>query len=153
MINTKQQCCKLEKLLHKEVPLSNNIGMVVHSYDGNQLELRADLEPNVNIHGVAFGGSIYSMCALSGWGLLILRLEERGLNPRIMIAGGEIEYIQPIMQSIRASSYLQNETDFDHFVERYKEKQRSHIKVPVKVGLDDGEIAAKFLGKYVAFER
>lgn len=153
MNDIEQRCENLERLLHNEVPLSDNIGMAVHGYDGKRLELRADLKPNVNIHGVAFGGSIYSMCALSGWGLLILRLEERALNPRIMIAGGEIEYAKPVMQTIRASSYLLNELDFDSFVDRYKEKRRARIKVPVQVELNDGAVAAKFVGKYVAFER
>ena len=152
-MDLKQRCRTLEKLLHKEVPLSDNIGAVVHSYDGKKLELRADLKPNVNIHGVAFGGSIYSMCALSGWGLLILRLEERALYPRIMIAAGEIEYAQPVMQTIRASSCLHDEADFDRFVDRYEQKRRSQISIPVQVDLDDGEVAARFVGKYVAFER
>ena len=152
-MDLEQRCRNLEKLLHKEVPLSDSIGMVVHSYNGKQLELRADLKPNVNIHGVAFGGSIYSMCALSGWGLLILRLEERALNPRIMIAAAEIEYTQPVMQTICASSCLHNDADFDRFVDRYQEKRRSHITVPVQVDLNNGEVAARFVGKYVAFER
>ncbi|MDJ0957270.1 MAG: YiiD C-terminal domain-containing protein [Arenicellales bacterium] len=153
MIDLEQRCRKLEKLLHKEVPLSDSIGMVVHGYDGKRLELRADLKPNINIHGVAFGGSIYSMCALSGWGLLILRLQEHALDPRIMIAGGEIEYTQPVMQTIRASSYLPDQADFDRFVDRYTEKRRSSITVQVQVGLDDGAIAARFSGRYVAFAR
>ena len=39
MIDLEQRCRNLEKLLHKEVPLSDSIGMAVHSYDGKQLEL------------------------------------------------------------------------------------------------------------------
>ena len=102
----KARCENLQRILHREVPLSETIGMGVHSYDGERLELKARLEPNVNIYGVAFGGSIYSMCALSGWGLLILKLEDEGLDPRIMIAGGEIKYLKPVDQAIRAVSSL-----------------------------------------------
>ena len=152
MNNIEQRCGDLEKLLHEEVPLSDTIGMVVHGYDGKRLELRADLQPNVNIHGVAFGGSIYSMCALSGWGLLILRLEERALNPRIMIAGGQIEYAKPVMQTIRAASYFTDERDFDRFIDRYNKKRRARIKISVQVELDDGSVAANFVGEYIAFE-
>lgn len=147
------RCQQLEKLLHTEIPLSDNIGMAVHKYDGKQLELHADLEPNVNVHGVAFGGSIYSMCALSGWGLLILRLEEQGLNPRIMIAGAEIVYSKPVMQNIKASSRLSTEQDFVKFVETYKERRRARIKIPVEIRLDNGTVAARFTGEYIAFER
>lgn len=147
------RCQQLEKLLHKEVPLSDDIGMIVHDYDGEQLELQADLLPNVNVHGVAFGGSIYSLCALSGWGLLILRLQERELDPRIMIAGAEIEYLKPVRQDIRALSHLPAEQDFVNFVETYKQRHKARLKVPVEVRLDNGEVAARFTGEYIAFGR
>ena len=95
--------------------------MGVRSYDGERLELRARLEPNVNIHGVAFGGSIYSICALSGWGLLVRRLEDQGLDPRLMITGGEIRYFKPVDQTINAVSGLPDEGAFDEFVQTCKE--------------------------------
>lgn len=148
-----QRCRQLQKLLHKEVPLSNRIGMIVDSYDGDRLALHAELEPNINIHGVAFGGSIYSLCALSGWGLLILRLEEKDLNPRIMITSAEISYQKPVMQNIKASSRLFAEHEFQDFIDQYKKKSRARIKIPVEVRLDNNELAARFTGEYIAFAR
>ena len=147
------RCLKLQNLLYKEVPLSSDIGVAVRSYDGEFLELQAELEPNINIHGVAFGGSIYSLCALSGWGLLILKLEEQGLDPRIMIAGAEITYLKPVMQNLRAFSRLSQEHDFVKFVEKYNNKHRARIKIPVEVKLNDGDTAARFMGEYIAFAR
>jgi len=148
-----QRCADLERLLRNEVPLSKTIGMKVHSYDGARLELRATLEPNINIYGVAFGGSIFSMCALSGWGLLILRLQERGLDPRIMITGGEIEYAKPVKQTINAISSFYGECDFAEFAGNCDRKCKARIKVPVQVELDGGAVAAHFVGSYIAFDR
>lgn len=148
-----ERCRGLQQLLHKEVPLSSSIGMSVHSYDGKQLELKAALEPNINIHGVAFGGSIYSLCALSGWGLLILLLEEQDLDPRIMIAGAEITYLKPVKQNIRALSSVSAPRDFMDFVDTYRQKRRARIQIPVAVILDNGDIAARFSGEYIAFAR
>ena len=142
----------LQRLLHREVPLSATIGVVVHAYDGRQIEMRADLEPNINVHGVAFGGSIYSTCALAGWGLLVLRLEDRGLDPRILLAGAEIEYFKPVSQVIRARCLLEDEA-FDGFVADYAEKKKARIKLPVEIKLDDGNTAARFVGDYAAVAR
>lgn len=153
MSSAKQRCIQLQDLLHREVPLSETIGMVVHNYDGGQLELRADLQPNINVHGVAFGGSIYSICALAGWGLLVLRLAERSMDPRIMIASANIQYLKPVMQTIQARSHFSLEQDFDQLVDTYNEKKRARIKVPVEVQLDNGEVAARFTGEYIALAR
>lgn len=149
----KERCEELERALHHEVPLSETLGVRVHGYDGQRLELRARLEANVNIYGVAFGGSIYSVCALSGWGLLTLRLEEIGLEPRIMIAGGEIDYSKPVAQTINAVSRLPDAAAFDRFVARYREKGRARIEVQAHVELDDGSEAARFTGEFIAFEK
>lgn len=149
----KTRCENLQQVLHREVPLSETLGMGVHSYDGGRLELRARLEPNVNIYGVAFGGSIYSMCALCGWGLLIMRLEDEGLDPRIMIAGGEIKYSKPVEQAIKAVSRLTDAETFDEFVRTYKERNKARIKVSVCIELDDGSEAARFTGNFIAFPR
>ena len=149
----KARCENLQRILHREVPLSETIGMGVHSYDGERLELKARLEPNVNIYGVAFGGSIYSMCALCGWGLLIMRLEDEGLDPRIMIAGGEIKYSKPVDQAIRAVSRLADAKTFEAFVRTYKERNKARLQVPVSIDLDDGSEAARFTGDFIAFQR
>jgi thioesterase domain-containing protein len=125
----------------------------VHGYDGDRLELRALLEPNINIYGVAFGGSIYSMCALSGWGLLVMGLQEQGLDPRIMITGGEIEYVKPVKQTINAVSSFSSEKNFPTFADTCRDKRKARIKVPVQVELDDGTLAAQFVGSYIAFPR
>jgi len=153
MKDVSRRCADLERFLHNEVPLSRTIGMKVHRYDGDRLELRALLEPNINIYCVAFGGSIYSMCALSGWGLLIMGLQEKGLNPRIMISGGEIEYTKPVEQTINAVSSFPGEQKFSTFADTCRDKRRARIKVPVQVELADGTVAAHFTGSYIAFDR
>lgn len=152
MNDLRERQSTLEEMLHREVPLSATIGMAVHFYDGRQIEMHADLEPNINVHGVAFGGSIYSTCALAGWGLLVLRLEDRGLDPRIMIAGAEIEYFKPINQTIRASCTL-GDQELENFIASYAGKNKARITLPVETKLDDGTTAAEFIGHYAAFAR
>ena len=150
MIDVEPRCAQLQDLLHREVPMSETMGMTVNSFDGQRLTMQAALELNVNLYGVAFGGSIYSLCAMAGWGLLIMKLEEAELDARIMLTGGEIEYLKPVSQTLVSASFFSNPADFGEFAENWRTRQRARISVPVEILLDDGSLAARFLGGYIA---
>ncbi len=53
----RQRLKLLEETLHKEVPLTRQMGVRAEEHDGRELVIKADFEPNINIHGTAFGGS------------------------------------------------------------------------------------------------
>ena len=59
---------------HRDIPLTAAMGVVVESYDGLTLAVRAPLPPNRNLHGTVFAGSLFSVCALTGWGAIWLAL-------------------------------------------------------------------------------
>lgn len=144
-----EACRYIENFLHREVPLSKHIGMQAKAYDGGSLELHANLEPNINVHGTAFGGSIYSMCAFAGWGLLTLKLRELGLAPRIMIAQGRIDYAAPVTDTIRARAQLNNGDEFERFVAEHRERVRARMDVPVTILGNTDDPAARFTGNYI----
>lgn len=145
-------CQYIEAFLHREVPLSKRLGMRAHSYDGECLELHAALEPNINIYGTAFGGSIYSLCALAGWGLLTLKLEELELTPRIMIAAGRIDYSAPVQDTIRACARMPENGVFQEFVSEHRRRVKARIEIPVDILLTDRS-AARFTGTYATVSR
>ena len=55
----------MDKLAHvrnklkEQVPLIAHMGIDVVSWDGATVVVEAPLEPNINTHGTAFGGSLY----------------------------------------------------------------------------------------------
>ena len=153
MIDMAARCGRLQNLLHREVPMSETMGMTVRSYDGQCLTMHAALEPNLNRYGVAFGGSIYSLCAMAGWGLLTLKLEEAELDARIMITGGEIEYLKPVSQTLVSASFFSKSSDFSQFSDEWLSRQRARIRIPVEILLEDGSLAARFMGGYIAIAR
>jgi thioesterase domain-containing protein len=57
--------------------------------------VRAELEPNINVHGTAFAGSLYAIAALCGWGMTWLQLKTRHIDGSIVIAEGNIRYARP----------------------------------------------------------
>ena len=93
-------CAELQSTWHAEIPISAAMGTEVASYAGDELVVRAGLEPNINVHGTAFAGSLYAICALTGWGMVWLKLHEAGLNGHIVLAEGRIEYSRAVTGDI-----------------------------------------------------
>jgi thioesterase domain-containing protein len=77
---------------HRDIPLTAAMGIEVASYDGLTLALRAPLPPNRNLHGTAFAGSLFSACALTGWGSVWLALREHGREGVIFAAESRIQF-------------------------------------------------------------
>jgi thioesterase domain-containing protein len=76
----------------RDIPLAAAMGIGVESYDGATLAAHAPLQPNRNLHGTAFAGSLFSLCVLTGWGATWLKFRERGLPGVIVVADSRIQY-------------------------------------------------------------
>ena len=84
----KNLCIELEQTWHEEIPISKAMGIRVADFANDQLVVRAELEPNINVHGTAFAGSLYAIAALCGWGMTWLQLRSRRIDGSIVIADG-----------------------------------------------------------------
>ena len=62
----------LARTWRTEIPITDAMDLGPVRFDDHGLTVRADLAPNVNVHGTAFAGSLYAIAALSGWGLVHL---------------------------------------------------------------------------------
>ena len=136
---------QLQDIWYKEIPLSKSMELSIESFANNQLITRANLAPNVNVHGTAFAGSLYSVQALNGWGMMYLQTQMMGLDASILIAKGNIDYSLPVNQDIIAIC------QFDGYKSEIKSlledgKARFHLKCAV--GLGDS-VASTFDGVYV----
>jgi thioesterase domain-containing protein len=92
VIDRSALCNELTATWHREIPIVAAMGMAVEGYDGEALTVRAPLQPNRNIHGTTFAGSLYSACVLTGWGRIWLALRERGQTAVIYAADSTIQY-------------------------------------------------------------
>lgn len=94
---------ELETTWHDGIPITVPMGVRVLAYDGACLSTAAPLDPNVNVHGTAFAGSLYALATLTGWGRTWLWLRERDLEGAIVIARAEIRYASPVTGDLVAS--------------------------------------------------
>ena len=99
---TEQPIVELERIWHREIPISAAMGIRIARFADDVLETRAALAPNVNVHGTAFAGSLYAIAALTGWGAVWLALARRGIDGHIVIADGNIQYSRPVATEIVA---------------------------------------------------
>ena len=141
----------LQDVLHSEIPISRDIGIAVEGYDGTRLSLKAPLDKNINHKATAFGGSLYSVAVLSGWGLLYLLMKERGLHGHIVIHESQVKYHRPVQGDIIAMATLDDPGILDRFMKVYRRNGKARIHLHAEVQFE-GELAVEFHGQYVVHE-
>ena len=141
------QCGYLEETFHSKIPITRQLGVRVLSYDGSTLVLGAPLEPNVNDKGTAFGGSLFSLLVLSGWGLIHLRLREEGLTGDIMIHESTINYSLPITDSWEVHCRLPEADQYAHFLASLHSRGRARLALEAQI-MSGSRVAVSFRGSY-----
>lgn len=145
----KQRLALLEETLHREVPLTRTMGVRVEEHDGRELLFLADFEPNINIHGTAFGGSLYSICAVVCWGMLHLKYEDEALQAHSVLGDASISYRLPVRGEIKARCRLPEDGSYEAFIENLRAGKRSRIELTAEILTERG-VAVRFIGSYSA---
>ncbi len=138
---------QLERTLRGEIPLSHAMGIRVAGYDGRCLRLTAPLAPNINHKLTAFGGSLYSLAVLCGWGLVHLKLAEAGLHKHIVIQESSIRYLRPVNEEMRAECCVE-EAALARFLRTLEKHDRARLALTVSIPGNDRP-AVEFSGNYV----
>ena len=87
-------------MMHELIPMSRFMGVAVSEYKRDTLTLTAPLSKNINHQQSAFGGSIFSLAALAGWGILQLKLRELDLDCYIVVADAKVKFLKPIREDL-----------------------------------------------------
>ena len=134
--------------LKEQVPLITHMGIDVISWDGSTVVVEAPLEPNLNTHGTAFGGSLYCVGAMTGWSALHLTLMDAGHLPSVWLAKGEVAYLKPVRGTLRARTTITDEQRH-RILTGYEQNGRvkTSIDISIKEGDDD---AASMSALYAA---
>lgn len=139
----------LESALHAQIPISRHMGIKVTSYDGQTLVLEAPLANNINHQQSAFGGSLFSIAALTGWGLIQLKLSELYIEANTVIAGGDVSYDLPVLSQLKCECKL--EENYTEFVNKLTKKGKASLILKPTIVLDHAN-AMSFSGKFVVHQ-
>jgi len=135
----------LQTRWHAEIPISATMGVKVHRFDNTVLEVTADLTPNLNIHGTAFAGSLFSVAALCGWGQVYLQLQAAGLAGSIVFVDGRIRCLAPAREDLRARCSWHAAAAEQ--LARLHQTDRTRITLDLQVFCDTTHVA-DFTGEY-----
>lgn len=140
---------ELQARMHAEIPLTRHIDVRIGPYEPDALTLSAPLAANANHKGTAFGGSLFSLAVLAGWGLLALKLEERNLHAELVIQDSHVEYLAPVRGDFTARATLPEASEFSRFLRTLERRGRARIRVSVTVAQGDIE-TVRFDGTFAA---
>ena len=135
----------LEETLHRLIPLSRHMGITVADYDGKRLSLKAPLAANINHQESAFGGSLFCLAALGGWGLIHLKLTEKGLDCNTVVGETQASYLKPVREEILCQVALAD--DAEGFFAQLTAKGRARTQVAAIIGSRD-DPAMKCTARY-----
>ena len=90
----------LQKTIRDSIPLSEAMQFSIDALDIDAIRVSAPLEPNINIHGTGFAGSIYSLAVLTGWALCTHIMQELEFEAELVVGSAEIQYRAPVTQSL-----------------------------------------------------
>lgn len=124
------------------------MGVSVTSLSNQQLCLSAPLQQNINHKSTAFGGSLYNLAVLAGWGLIAARLDNAGLRAEIVIQESQIKYIRPVKNNFVACAEIDDEVRFKQFQQQLQRRDKARISLESRI-FEQDELAVRFSGRYV----
>lgn len=138
----------LQDTLYSEIPLTRTIGIKVVDSSPLSLSLSAPLLPNINHKSTAFGGSLYSVSVLTGWGLIFQLLKQHDLTGHIVIQESQTRYLKPVTDSIVSICNINSHEIIDKFIHQYMRKGIARLSLDIKIA-NNNETCVLFSGRYV----
>ena len=142
---------QLERYLHESIPLTRALGVKVKIASPARVLLECPLEPNVNLHGTAFGGSIVALATVTGWLWIHVYMRERKQTPKLVISESTMQYMNPVTGSFSAELRAPSDAVINSFTQTFDRRGSARIELTVSV-LSDGEEVGLFKGTYVALK-
>ena len=122
----------LTRKIHESIPLSRAMQFSIDLMDQDSIHVSAPLEPNVNIHGTGFAGSIYSLAVLTGWSLCTHIMDELVMDGDLVVGNAEISYLAPVTGDLQCHCQAtagQRQAFSQQFLERGKGRLALEISV------------------------
>ena len=141
---------KINDYLNRYVPLFQAMQARLDRCNDTGLSIVAPLEPNINDKGIAFGGSMAALAALTGWALTRITLDEHGEASEIVITDSTQKFLRPVRSAIVTECLRPDVQTVERFMQSYRQRGKARWTVEVIIRAD-GEPAMTFTGQYGIF--
>ena len=144
-------CQEANDYLNQYVPLFRAMCAWLERCDDSGVLMRAPLAPNINDKGIAFGGSMAALAALSGWALTWSLLREHGERPEILIGECNLKFLRPVSGEIVIECARPDAAVSTAFLTQYRARDKARWTVTA-LAQEDGLTAMTFTGQYAALQ-
>ena len=138
----------VRRKLAASVPLISHMGVELVSWSPREVIVEAPLEPNLNTHGTAFGGSLYCVATMAGWAMTHLTLMQAGFTPSVWVLRGEVDSLRPVRGRLRAVATLSDEAR-EALCASFAGRGKAKVSVDVEV-MEAGEPCVRLKALYAA---
>lgn len=128
-MNEREAAARLQQLFDRQIPLARAMQVQVSEWDGRTLRLEAPLECNLNHHGTAFGGSLYSLGLLAGWGALTLSLWAADIDAEVVVRQAGADYRAPVSERLSACCVVARDRAWQEFLQGLERHGRARLQL------------------------
>jgi thioesterase domain-containing protein len=139
----------LQDRIDREFPLARHIGIVVESAEDRGVVLYAPLAPNANFKGTAFGGSLFCIAVLTGWGWITRYFAASQIAADAVIQESTIRYLAPVQGALRATLMAPPAEQIEKFRRMLRRAGRGRICLHVDIHVGHA-VATRFDGVFAA---
>jgi len=133
---------QLQHHIRTGIPISEHMDFRVLELSPTAITVCGGGAENINVHGTAFAGSLYSISTLAIWGLVFSRLPE---GASLVMAEATIRYRRPVIGDITARCEILS-TDFEAFLNAVNRQAKGRLKAVALASAGDGAVAAELNG-------
>ena len=131
--------------IREAIPLSESMQFSIDRLDPGGIRVSAPLDPNINIHGTGFAGSIYSVAVLTGWALCTHIIDDSSIDADLVVGRAEISYRAPVTGDIDCHCDI-GDQQREVFLQTFHERGKAKLVLDIGVGdLPQASLQATFV--------
>ncbi|MCP4767088.1 MAG: DUF4442 domain-containing protein [Gammaproteobacteria bacterium] len=123
----------LTQKIRDAIPLSESMQFTIDSLSQQAIQVSAPLQPNINIHGTGFAGSIYSLAVLTGWALCTHIMDELAMDGELVVGKAEISYRAPLKADLECHCQATAEQR-QSFLQQFHDQGKGRLALEVTIG-------------------
>ncbi|WP_136247516.1 YiiD C-terminal domain-containing protein [Halomonas borealis] len=123
--------------LGEAIPMAKQLGIEAMHREGETLEWRLAIAPNLNDKGTGFGGSLAAQATLLGWSWTTLWLRRHGYERDVVVAEARQRFLAPVTGGYRLTCAPESEDAPARLRERMAERGRGRIALVQRLWCGD----------------
>lgn len=123
----------LTQKIRGAIPLSESMQFSIDSLSQEAIRVSAPLQPNINIHGTGFAGSIYSLSVLTGWALCTHIMDELAMDGDLVVGKAEISYRAPVKADLECHCQATPEQR-QTFLQQFRDQGKGRLVLEITIG-------------------